>query len=252
MKKSLLIIPITIALVIFFYPTISNSHSTGSVGGKTGSPNDGASCTQCHYAGVGTGAIITTNIPPNGYIPNQVYTITANIDGVNNQYGFEITAEESNFGYAKKGTFFITNNSETKLTNNNKAVTHKLGGTQGLGIKSWSMDWEAPNTGTGSITFYGAFIEGNLNGANTGDTYHSVNITVSESVTNSANDLTEQNYFTFNTITKEIKTINTVSVYDKSGKIVLITKNKVTVISNLKNGVYILKSENKTQKIILN
>ena len=41
MKRYLLIIPITIALAIFFYPTTSNSNSTGSVGGKTGSPNDG-------------------------------------------------------------------------------------------------------------------------------------------------------------------------------------------------------------------
>ena len=253
MKKSLLLIPITIALAIFFYPTISNSNSTGSIGGKTGSPTDGASCTQCHYAGLGTGATITTNIPPNGYIPNQVYTISANIQGSNDQYGFEITAEEASLvGGSKIGTFFITNNSETKLTNNNEAVTHKLGGTQGIGMKSWDMDWEAPNTGAGAVTFWGAFIEGNMNGANSGDIYHSATLTVNEAVVNSVNNLSTQNDFTFNTITKKIETINTVSVYDISGKLVLVTNNKTTNISNLKNGIYILKSENKTQKIILN
>jgi len=185
MKKPLLIIPITIALAIFFYPTTSNSNSTGSVGGKTGSPTDGGSCTQCHYAGLGAGATITTNIPPNGYVPNQVYTITANIQGSNNQYGFEITSEEANFGSAKKGTFFITNNTETKLTNNNKAVTHKLGGTQGSGMKNWSMDWEAPNSGTGSITFFGAFMEGNMDQTNSGDIYHSTTLTVNEAAPSS-------------------------------------------------------------------
>ena len=185
MKKPLLIIPITIALAIFFYPTTSNSNSTGSVGGKTGSPTDGGSCTQCHYAGLGAGATITTNIPPNGYVPNQVYTITANIQGSNNQYGFEVTSEEANFGSAKKGTFFITNNTETKLTNNNKAVTHKLGGTQGPGIKNWSMDWEAPNSGTGSITFFGAFMEGNMDQTNSGDIYHSTTLTVNEAAPSS-------------------------------------------------------------------
>jgi len=253
MKKYLLIISISIALAIFFYPTTSNSNSTGSIGGKTGSPTDGSSCTQCHYAGQGTGATITTNIPPNGYIPNQVYTITANIQGSNDQYGFEITAEKASLvGGSKIGAFFITNNSETKLTNNNEAVTHKFGGSQAGGMKSWNMDWEAPNTGTGAVTLWGAFIEGNMNGTNSGDIYHSATLTVNEAVVNSVNDLSAQNDFTFNTITKKIKTINTVSVYDISGKLVLVTDNKTTNISNLKNGIYILNSESKTQKIILN
>ena len=188
MKKILLIIPISIALAIFFYPTTSHSNSTGSVGGKTGSPTDGASCTQCHYAGSGTGATITSNIPPSGYVPNQVYTITASIQGSDDQYGFEITSEEANFGSAKKGTFFITNNTETKLTNNNKAVTHKLGGTQGPGIKNWSMDWEAPNSGTGSITFFGSFIEGNMDQTNSGDIYHSTTLTVNETTPSSIHE----------------------------------------------------------------
>jgi len=253
MRKYLLLFPITIALAILFYPTTSNSNSTGSIGGKTGSPTDGSSCTQCHYAGQGSGATITTNIPANGYVPNQVYTITANIQGSDDQYGFEITAEEASLVAGSKiGTFFITNNSETKLTNNNEAVTHKLGGTQGGGMKSWNMDWEAPNTGAGAVTFWGAFIEGNMNGANSGDIYHSANLTVNEAVINAVSDLTAKNDFTFNTVNKVIETINTVLVYDINGKLVLTTNNKLTNISHLKNGIYILKSESKTQKIILN
>ena len=253
MRKYLLLFPITIALAILFYPTTSNSNSTGSIGGKTGSPTDGSSCTQCHYAGQGSGATITTNIPANGYVPNQVYTITANIQGSDDQYGFEITAEEASLVAGSKiGTFFITNNSETKLTNNNEAVTHKLGGTQGGGMKSWNMDWEAPNTGAGAVTFWGAFIEGNMNGANSGDIYHSANLTVNEAVINAVSDLTAKNDFTFNTVNKVIETINTVLVYDINGKLVLTTNNKLTNISHLKYGIYILKSESKTQKIILN
>jgi len=253
MKKSLLIIPITIAIAIFFYPTTSISNAGGSPGGKTGSPNDAAaSCTGCHYAGTGTGATITTNIPLEGYTPNQVYTITGNISqsGIN-KFGFEITAEK-NSGNTKTGSFLVTNSAEMKFTNNNTAITHKSGGTSGSNSRSWSMDWEAPNTGTGDITFYGAFIAANGNANNMGDTYHSTDLTVSEAVINSVSNLSAQNDFTFNTITKKIETINTVSVYDISGKLVLSTNNKTTNVSKLKNGIYILKSENKTQKIILN
>jgi hypothetical protein len=251
MKKSLLIIPVSIVLAIFFYPTTSISNAGGSPGGKTDSPSDGASCTGCHYAGAGTGAIITTNIPANGYTPNQVYTITANINhsGIN-KFGFEITAEK-NSGNTKTGSFLVTNSAEMKFVNNNTAITHKSGGTSGNGSRTWAMDWEAPNTGTGDVTFYGAFIAANGNGNNMGDTYHSTNLTVSEAIVNSVSNLSAQNDFTFNTVTKTIETIKTVSVYDINGKLVFSTNEKLTNISHLNKGIYILKSENKTQKIII-
>lgn len=160
------------------------------------------------YAAVGTSAIITTNTPPKGYIPNQVYTINANIQGSNDKHGFEITAEETNFGSEKKGTFFISNITKTKLTNNNKAVTHKLGGIWGASVKIWSMKWEVPITGTGAVTFYGAFIEGNMNQNNSGDIYHSTNLTVNESANNSTNNIAFGNQIIFNSITKTIKSQN--------------------------------------------
>ena len=253
MKKSLLFIPICIALAMFFYPTTSNSNATGSPGGKTGSPTDGASCTGCHYAGVGTGATITTNIPSSGYVPTQVYTVTANINqsGIS-KFGFEITAEEANFLSAKKGSFLVTNSNETKFVNNNDAITHKAGGTSGSNSKSWSMDWEAPNTGTGAVTFYGSFMAANGDGTNSGDTYHSATETVNEGVVNAINDLSEKNDFTFNSASKTIKTQKTVDIYDISGKLVLTTTSNSTNLSHLSNGIYIIKSGNKTQKIILN
>jgi len=113
------------------------------------------------------------------------------------------------------------------------------------------MDWEAPNTGTGDITFYGAFIAANSNGNNMGDNYHTSNLTVSEAVINTVNDLTTQNDFTFNTVTKIIEMTNSVSIYDISGKLVFTTNNETTDISHLNKGIYILKSESKTQKIII-
>ena len=253
MKKSLLIIPITIALAIFFYPTTSISNAGGSPGGKTGSPNDGAaSCTGCHYAGTGTGATITTNIPLEGYTPNQVYTITGNISqsGIN-KFGFEITSEK-NSGNTKTGSFLITNSAEMKFVNNNTAITHKSGGTSGSNSRSWSMDWEAPNTGTGDVTFYGSFIAANENGTNLGDTYHSTSLLVNEEMVLGNLDNNSQISFTFNSLTKTIESKNAIIVYDVRGKLVLTTNKKITNISYLKKGIYILKSENKTQKIILN
>ena len=253
MKKILLILPITIALTIFFFPTKSSSNSTGSVGGKTGSPNDNASCTQCHNNAVlATGATITTNIPSTGYIPGDIYTINANINqsGVN-IFGFEITAEE-NAGSTKTGDFYITNSNETQFTNNSTAVTHKAGGTSGTNGRSWSMDWEAPNSGTGAVTFYGGYVSANGNGNQNGDTYHSATLTVNEAIALTAINLSKRNDFIYNSIGKRIESNKTISVYNIKGNQVLKTNSSSTNISHLNAGIYILKSAKKTQKIILN
>ena len=251
MKKSLLIIPVSIVLAIFFYPTTSNSNSTGSVGGKTGSPTDGANCTQCHGAQQGQGATITTDIPSTGYEPGNIYNITATMNsglGFGDPKGFEVTCEE-NTNDTKAGSFGTSDPINTQFTNNSKAVTHTAAGNS---LNTWSLTWEAPMAGTGDITFYGAFIEaGYPIGNNQGDLFNSTTVSFNEAIVNSTINLSEENNFTFNSANNTIESMKTVSMYDISGKLVLSTNEKFTTISHLNKGVYILKSENKTQKIII-
>jgi len=250
MKKPLLLIPITIALVIFFYPTTSNSNSTGSIGGKTGSPIDGANCTQCHAAQQGQGATITTDIPSTGYEPGNIYNITATINsglGNGGPNGFEVTCEENTNG-TKAGSFGTSDPINTQFTNNSNAVTHTAAGNS---LNTWNLTWEAPMAGTGDITFYGAFIEGSYPMGNLGDLFNSTTVSFNEAIVNSTINLSEENNFTFNSANNTIETINTVSVYDINGKLAFITNEKLTNISYLYKGIYILKSENKTQKIII-
>jgi len=256
MKKSLLIIPITIAIAIFFYPTTSNSYATGSPGEKTNSAMDGQNCTGCHSgtinSGVGT-ATISSDIPVNGYVIGDTYTIT--LTGVKancTKFGFELTAENAMLG--KAGTFLITNSTETKFADNtnNTAVTHKTAGNSGNTTKIWSMDWTASTNTSGSTIFYAALLFANNNGNNNGDNTFTTSLTVNEEIVNGISDNTFKNSFNYNSMNKTIETTHAILVYDISGKLVLTSKEKSTNISNLKKGIYILKSENKTQKIILN
>lgn len=240
------LIPILFTLIItsvIFFPTISISNGNGSPGGKTGSIGDGnISCTACHYAGIGNGATISTNIPVSGYIPGQTYTVTATIQDMNiNKFGFELTAEDNSGD--KQGTFIITNASETKLTNGGNAVTHKGTGTNGQGVKTWIFDWIAPNNLSGKVTFWGSFLAANGDFTNMGDAYHFDTTSVNEGQTN--NIFEQKNYF--NIINNNIYTdrnILEIVIYDLSGKIIKkytnIKQHETLKIEVLNTGIYVI------------
>ena len=252
MKIYILIIPITIILTILFYPTNSSSNGTGSPGGKTNSPNDASNCTACHYgilnSGTGTAAI-TSNIPVSGYVIGNTYTIT--LTGTKAsciKFGFELTAENGN---SKSGNFLITDNT-TKLVNSNNAVSHKSSGTSGNSTKSWSMDWKPTPNSNGNTTFYATLMFANANSNNNGDKIISTSLSENEEILNGISVNNFKNNFYYNSINKTIEATHSILVYNINGKLVLTTKKKLSTISHLKKGIYILKSENLTQKIILN
>lgn len=175
---SVLIIPLSIILY---------SYHTGSPGGKTNSPGDGfANCTQCHsgFALQEQTGWITSNIPANGYVPGETYTITATgTDAAAVRFGFELTAEDS--GNNKTGTFTILDAARTQFTNNNTAVTHTSNGiTPAGGSNSWQATWVAPESGTGEVTFYAAFNAANGNGNSSGDQIYASTLQVNEYVAN--------------------------------------------------------------------
>ena len=154
--------------------------TNGSPGAKTGSPGDGSDCTSCH-AGTSQNANdwISTTIPGSGYVAGSTYTITATATHAGaGKFGFELTAEDQS--NAKTGTFVI-NGAGTQLVNNNKAVTHTSGGTTPSGdSRAWTMDWTAPASGTGNVTFYAAFNAADGNGSSSGDVIYVSSTIVTE------------------------------------------------------------------------
>lgn len=167
MRKNLhLLLIIVLPGFLFIAGTMNNS---GSPGGKTGSPLDKANCTQCHTGSAPSNVSwITSTIPESGWVPGETYTITLNASNeVAKKIGFEITAEDLD---SKTGTFSLTDQSRTKLTNNNRSVTHTFAGNATTnGENSWEMDWKAPDTAEGEVTFYAAFNLANGDGTTNGD-----------------------------------------------------------------------------------
>ncbi len=168
---------------------VLNASSSGSPGGKTGSPGDsGATCTQCH-AGTATNhdGLISTNIPADGYLMGETYTISATIENAALvKAGFELTAEDANGN--KIGTFSV-NGDQVQLANGGKSVGHtSQGNTVTGGQKVWTFNWTAPDENVSPITFYTAINATNADGGTGGD------MVVTSSETYSLNTISVENH----------------------------------------------------------
>jgi hypothetical protein len=180
-------------LAILAVPVILLTYgaSSGSPGGKSGSPLDVNNCTQCHTGDAQTAEDwITTDIPDWGYTPGETYTITVTgmHEGVS-LMGFEITAESS---FGKVGEFALADTIRTQLTNGNRAVTHTSDGNTPDGdMNTWDMEWTAPSVGSPVVTFYAAINAADGSGNTTGDVIYLTTLEVIEASTSIGQDLLE-------------------------------------------------------------
>lgn len=180
--RTYLLIPLLSVFILAVHLTTHTvSNNQGAPAGNTGSPFDNKTCarSQCHntIATPLTG-LITSNIPPSGYVPGTTYTITCScIQPGINKWGFQVSP--MNASGTLQGTLIITNALTTKIVSG-KYVTHTASGTAGTGSKSWSFNWVAPLSGTGNVTFYGAFNFANGNGNSSGDFIHTSTLTIPE------------------------------------------------------------------------
>jgi len=250
-------------VALFFAGTL---YHTGSPGGKTGSPGDGgATCTQCHAgAAVPADGWITSDIPELGYVVGETYTITATGThaGVG-RFGFELTAEDESGN--KVGSFNVIN-TETQLSNGGASVTHTSSGINPDGdSKTWTMEWTAPDSDLGVISFYAAFNAANNNGGTSGDVIYTSMMSVDESSVGIGEELKVAD-FTFgpNPSFGSIQVNHPydaahISIFDISGKTVLNIENytagSTIDLSKLNVGIYFiqLQYENaiKSQKLVL-
>ncbi|NNC85105.1 MAG: T9SS type A sorting domain-containing protein [Bacteroidia bacterium] len=231
------------------------SRSTGSPGANTGAPGQfgGRTCNTigCHAGSTTPAAgLITSTIPIGGYIPGQTYTITGSITEVGRvKFGFEISPQNMTGTFL--GTLQLTNTSTTKFTNGGGSVTHtSIGNAHPSGTATWSFDWTAPMTGTGDVTFYGAFNASNSSNTASGDNIYSSTLTVPEDFSIGVEDVIAANGFVmypnpaaqYTNIEWNKKEPMNVNVYNLNGK--LISSQQVDDISTkinttaLDNGIY--------------
>lgn len=164
------------------YSSSSLSASSGGAPiGYTGSPFDGRNCTSCHNGPVAIAqpGWISSDIPAEGYVPGETYTISASVTrNGNNQFGFQVAAKTSSG--AQAGTLKSIS-SETNIQVAGRYITHSSLGTFASGNnKTWIFEWTAPATGVGNVTFFGAFLAGDNSGGSSGDNVFTSNLQVKQ------------------------------------------------------------------------
>ena len=90
----ILILGVLVSVIL----TSSVKYSSGTPGGKTGSPFDNTTCSQCHSgsSNISVENWITFDIPSDGYTVGDTFNFEVTmIDGDASVFGFEITAENN-------------------------------------------------------------------------------------------------------------------------------------------------------------
>jgi len=123
-------------------------YPSGAPAGYTGSPGDGQSCTACHGGTASTiSGILTSDVPPTGYIAGNTYTFTVTLTG-SGKKGFEASPQSP--AGALLGTLIA--GSGNHLTGSGKYVTQSQ--SNSASTATWNFQWVAPAPGTGTVTMY--------------------------------------------------------------------------------------------------
>ncbi len=168
-------------LFVVFTGAILNPASSGAPASSTGAPGDHTCAVAgCHDdATVNKGTAISTIDIDGGigtYEPGKTYTITVSIrDMKSKRFGYQMVALDENMKNA--GTFIVTCEDRTQVLKNYNELldrdyaTYTYAGTEPFadGIGKWEIQWKAPATNIGKITFYCATASANNDGTDKGD-----------------------------------------------------------------------------------
>jgi hypothetical protein len=211
---------------------------------------------------------ITSNMPGWMYTPGQTYQISVTLKRTGQKvFGLDMVALKSDG--SNGGTFTITNKLETQILNatvsgkSRANVTHVKDGGKANDTKVFMVDWKAPATNTGAITFYAAGNAANASGTVSGDYIYTTKVVANPSTTgvssvnNSGNALivfpnpsSGKINVTYNV---EMEGLVKIELYDIQGKLkqLLMSENKAQGVytytfntdANLIPGFYFVKAQ---------
>ncbi len=262
MKKIIL----SVSVICFSVLLLANLD--GALPENTAAPNE-LTCGRsvCHNIPVNVGDAQMSIVFNNGdstYMADSIYSVKVKIENpMTMRNGFQILALGQNNQNA--GTWQLTEPDKMKIISgisfpNRKYVTHKAAGNL---QNEWTMNWKAPSSNVGKITFYSSVLSANNNGMNTGDELYNTKIEVQFSTASAVGEVSEADFKIYPVPATsgfwvempEGLEASRFSLYNSSGTIVVAqTENRVDrhfiETSGLPGGVYFLVIEIGKQRVL--
>jgi len=179
MRKKVIII-LAGVLPIFMVAFAPERSSTGAPASHAGAPGEKNCATSgCHDDNIANSGTASINVDLGGvtnYIAGKSYTIKVRVSDNNvNRFGFQLVA--LNNQNMNAGSFKITDSINTQFIKNDhnftdrNYVTYTFSGTDATssGMSEWTVDWIAPSTSNGPVTFYAAGVSANDDMSDKGD-----------------------------------------------------------------------------------
>ncbi len=152
----------------------------GAPMGYAGQPPSGNNCVNCHSSfplNSGDGSLQINGLPAGGYQSGNTYNLSVTLaDPGQVRWGFQLTAiYVSGSNYLQAGTLVVTDPTHTTLLVGSGSSPDYLNQTSSgtyngtPGPTTWNFSWTAPNTSTGTLTFYASGAACNGTGGTSGD-----------------------------------------------------------------------------------
>ena len=208
------------ATIYFSLICVILSNSGGPSGNYANNAPSYNNCTQCHNGAVnsGNGNVSIQGLPSAGYTPGELYSLTVNVTGTNSRgYGFQMASQVGN---DNAGNFSLGTLSEDAELNGNR-VQHSSRTVSG----EWIIDWLAPSSDVGDITFSVSGLATGGNSSTGGDNVYTNAVTL-PAFTPQTSDLFISEYIEGSSNNKGIEIFNpTGASVDLSNYFVKLSRN---------------------------
>lgn len=153
---------------------------------RTGAPGHN-SCAQCHTSTGGDGGVNLSFSGIGTYQESQTYSLMVTVqDPGQSRFGFSMVARDSDNNTQDVGTW-SAGSANTQTHGTGSSHVGHLSAPTGVDTHTFTVNWTAPATGVGDVTFYIASVAANGNGSNgSGDFAYLTTLTISEPLPNQA------------------------------------------------------------------
>ncbi|MBA2407761.1 MAG: T9SS type A sorting domain-containing protein [Chitinophagales bacterium] len=182
-KYTIYLVTICTAVVLLFQFSEVRTNSIQPPAGRTGAPGeltcgDGAAC---HNTTPNTGSgsvMLSFNGDNNEYVPGDTYQVTVTVlDPDASKFGFECTSIDNNGDSAGIWSGEVQGNiafPTAGAVDDRKYVSHFMADAN----NTWIVNWIAPATDIGAVTFYASGNAANGNSSATGDEIYTTSLTI--------------------------------------------------------------------------